>query len=97
MAPPSSGFDAIEDAWRDLAENRDRGTRRPQRRINGDLGAFRDAVAHLSDRQRAMIHRSHYLGRTTAEIAAELNTDDAAVKHELHHALHALRSHLTPP
>lgn len=59
--------------------------------IAAEPDVIRAAVARLSDRQRAMIYRSHYLGRTTAEIAVALNTDDAAVKDELHHALHALR------
>ncbi len=49
------------------------------------------AMAQLSDPQRAMIYRSHYLGQTTMQIAAELGTDDEVVKHELHRALHALR------
>jgi DNA-directed RNA polymerase specialized sigma24 family protein len=38
-----------------------------------------------------MIYRSHYLGRTTTQIAAELGTNGEVVKHELHRALHALR------
>lgn len=59
--------------------------------IAAEPDVIRAAVAQLSDRQRAMIYRSHHLGRTTAEIAVALNTDDAAVKDELHHALHALR------
>jgi DNA-directed RNA polymerase specialized sigma24 family protein len=48
-------------------------------------------MAQLSDPQRAMIYRSHYLGRTTTQIAAELGTNGEAVKHELHRALHSLR------
>lgn len=57
---------------------------------HGELAAISDALAQLSDRQRAMICRS-CLGRTTAEIAAELNTADDVVKNELHQALHRLR------
>jgi DNA-directed RNA polymerase specialized sigma24 family protein len=57
--------------------------------VDGNL--VRDAVAHLSDRHRAVIYRSYYLGRTTTQIAAELKTDDDVVKDDLHHALHALR------
>jgi RNA polymerase sigma-70 factor, ECF subfamily len=57
--------------------------------LNGNL--VRHAVAQLSDRQRAMIYRSYYLGRTTTQIAADLRTNDDIVKDELHHALHALR------
>jgi DNA-directed RNA polymerase specialized sigma24 family protein len=60
---------------------------RPQRQA----AIVRDAVAQLSDPQRAMIYRSHYLGRTTTQIAAELGTNGDVVKYELHHALHALR------
>jgi DNA-directed RNA polymerase specialized sigma24 family protein len=48
-------------------------------------------MAQLSDPQLAMIYRSHYLGRTTTQIAAEMGTNGEAVKHELHRALHALR------
>ncbi|OBI42950.1 hypothetical protein A5707_05755 [Mycobacterium kyorinense] len=59
-----------------------------------DANMVRDAVAQLSDRHRAMIYRSHYLGRTTTQIAAEFSTDDDAVKHELHHALRALQTTL---
>lgn len=50
-----------------------------------------EAMSQLSDPQRAMIYRSHYLGRTTMQIAAELGTHDDVVKRELHRALHALR------
>ncbi|MGH3560365.1 MAG: sigma factor-like helix-turn-helix DNA-binding protein, partial [Mycobacterium sp.] len=59
--------------------------------VDLDANLIRDAVAQLSDRRRAMIYRSHYLGRTTSQIAAELRTNDDVVKHELHHALHTLR------
>jgi DNA-directed RNA polymerase specialized sigma24 family protein len=51
-------------------------------------------MTQLSDRQRAVIYRSLYLKRTTAEIAAELRTDDQLVKQDLHQALHAVRSTL---
>jgi hypothetical protein len=60
---------------------------RPQQ----DAGTVREAMALLSDSQRAMIYRSLYLGRTTTQIAAELGTNGEAVKHELHRALHSLR------
>lgn len=59
--------------------------------LSVDGNAVRAAIAQLSDRDRAMIYRSYYLGRTTTQIAAELGTDDDLVKHELHRALHALR------
>ena len=51
-------------------------------------------VAQLSDRDRAMIYRSYYLGRTTTQIAAEFRVDGDVVKYELHHALRALRTTL---
>lgn len=59
--------------------------------VNPDGNLVRNAVAQLSDRHRAVLYRSHYLGRTTTQIAAELGTDEDLVKHELHCALHALR------
>ena len=71
---------------------------RPQWQATIDVGSdgnlIRDAVAHLSDWDRAMIYRSYYLGRTTTQIAAELRTNDDLVKQGLHHALHALRATL---
>lgn len=57
---------------------------------------IRAALAQLSDPQRAMIYRSHYLGRSTAEIAVALDTDDEAVKDALHRALHTLLESLRP-
>jgi DNA-directed RNA polymerase specialized sigma24 family protein len=62
--------------------------------INLDANLVSNAVAQLSDRHRAMIYRSYYLGQTTSEIAAELRINDGFVKHELHRALHALRANL---
>lgn len=69
--------------------------RRPRpdvpRRPQPQAAIVNAAVAQLSDAQRVMIYRSHHLGWTTTQIAAELGTTSEAVKHELHHALHALR------
>ncbi len=48
-------------------------------------------MSQLSSRHRALIYRSYCLKRTTTQLAVELRTDDDLVKHELHHALHALR------
>jgi RNA polymerase sigma-70 factor (ECF subfamily) len=48
-------------------------------------------LARLSNRHRAVIYRAYYLGRTTTQIAAEVGTNDGAVKAELHHALRGLR------
>jgi DNA-directed RNA polymerase specialized sigma24 family protein len=50
-----------------------------------------DALAQLSDRHRAVMYLSLYLKLTTAQIAAELETDDRSVKQDLHEALHAVR------
>ncbi|MBV9320227.1 MAG: hypothetical protein JO106_10005 [Mycobacterium sp.] len=60
--------------------------------ISLDGNMVRAAMAQLSDRDRAMIYRSYYLGLTTTQIAAELSTNDDLVKHGLHRALHALRT-----
>lgn len=62
--------------------------------VGSDGNLVRDAVARLSDWDRALIYRSYYLGRTTTQIAAEFRTDDELVKHDLHCALHALRATL---
>lgn len=61
---------------------------------SGSMDQIKGALAGLSNRYRAVIYRSYYLGRTTAQIAAELGTDDDAVKSDLHDALCALRASL---
>ncbi len=50
-----------------------------------------DALAQLSPEHRAVIRRSYYLGRTTAQIAAELQIAEGTVKSRLHYAVRALR------
>jgi RNA polymerase sigma-70 factor (ECF subfamily) len=60
--------------------------------LSGSADQIKGALARLSDRYRAMIYRSFYHGRTTAQIAAEFGTDDDVVKGELHDALCALRA-----
>lgn len=50
-----------------------------------------DAMAQLSAEHRAVIRRSYYLGRTTAQIAAELQIAEGTVKSRLHYAVRALR------
>jgi RNA polymerase sigma-70 factor (ECF subfamily) len=50
-----------------------------------------DALTHLSPEHRAVIHRSHYLGLTIAQIADDLQIPVGTVKSRLHYALHALR------
>ena len=64
---------------------------------SGSADQIKNALARLSSRNRAVIYRSYYLGRTTAQIAAELGTDDDVVKGELHEALCALRAALQCP
>lgn len=49
------------------------------------------ALAQLCAEHRAVVRRSHYLGLTTAQIAADLGIAEATVKSRLHCALHALR------
>ena len=61
----------------------------------GDLDERRliiDALQRLSARERAAIRRSHYLGWTTTQVAADLQVADSVVKETLHHALRALDS-----
>ncbi len=62
--------------------------------VASDGNVINDAVAELSEWERAVLHRSYYLRRTTTQIAAEFRIDDDLVKHDLHRALHALRAAL---
>jgi len=80
VAPANRGQAAVRRPRTDLAWH-------PQQQAT----IVREAMAQLSDPQLAMIYRSHYLGRTTTQIAAELGTNGEVVKHELHRALHTLR------
>jgi RNA polymerase sigma-70 factor (ECF subfamily) len=50
-----------------------------------------DALAQLSAEDRAVIRRSYYQGRTTAQIADDLQIAEATVKSTLHHAVRALQ------
>jgi RNA polymerase sigma-70 factor (ECF subfamily) len=50
-----------------------------------------DALGQLSAEHRALIARSYYLGRTTAQIADELHIAEWFVKSRLHDALRALQ------
>jgi RNA polymerase sigma-70 factor (ECF subfamily) len=50
-----------------------------------------DALAQLSDEHRAVIRRSYYQGRTTAQIADDLHVTEDTVKSGLHDAVRALR------
>jgi RNA polymerase sigma-70 factor (ECF subfamily) len=50
-----------------------------------------DALAQLSPEHQAVIRRSYYQGRTTAQIAADLNIAEGTVKSRLHYAVRALR------
>jgi RNA polymerase sigma-70 factor (ECF subfamily) len=60
-----------------------------------DRMAIRQAMATLSGPHRAIIYRAYYLGRSTAQIAAEDRTDECDVRARLHDAtrelLHKLR------
>ena len=49
------------------------------------------ALAQLSVEQRAVICRSYYEARTTAQIADDLQIAEATVKSRLHYAMRALR------
>jgi DNA-directed RNA polymerase specialized sigma24 family protein len=49
------------------------------------------ALAQLCPEHRAVVRHSHYLGLTTAQIAADLGIAEDTVKSRLHCALHALR------
>lgn len=54
-----------------------------------------EAMKQLSLSQRVVIREAHFGGRTTRQVAAELNVTDAVVKYELHEALGTLRRTLT--
>jgi RNA polymerase sigma-70 factor (ECF subfamily) len=49
------------------------------------------ALAQLSAEHRAVICRSYYEARTTAQIADDLQIAEATVKSRLHYAMRALR------
>ncbi len=51
------------------------------------------ALSRLSAQHREVIHQAHYLGRTTVEIAADLDITEYLVKSMLHNALHSLAVH----
>ena len=50
-----------------------------------------EALAQLSAEHRAVILRSYYDARTTAQIAGDLQIAEATVKSRLHYAMRALR------
>ncbi|MDT5018952.1 MAG: polymerase sigma-70 factor, subfamily [Mycobacterium sp.] len=52
---------------------------------------MRQALANLSSRHRAVIYRAYFLKRTTAQIAAEFDTSECAVRARLHDAMRELR------
>ena len=49
------------------------------------------ALAQLSVEHRAVIRRSYYEARTTAQIADDLHIAEATVKSRLHYAMRELR------
>ncbi len=79
---PSNGSGALQPAGRN------------ERNSALDRVLVGDAMAQLSSEHRAVVHRSHYQGWTTAQIAADLGIAEDAVKLRLHHALRALRQSL---
>jgi RNA polymerase sigma-70 factor, ECF subfamily len=50
--------------------------------------AIRQAMAMLSIPHRAVIYRAYYLELTAAQIAAEYQIAESAVRAELHDAMH---------
>jgi RNA polymerase sigma-70 factor (ECF subfamily) len=69
----------------------------PERANSDELNAARaqlliaDALGQLSTEHRALIGRSYYLGRTTAQIADDLHVAEWFVKSRLHDALRELQ------
>ena len=64
--------------------------------VNAALGRLqiREALEQLPAAARAILHRSHNQGSTTAQIAEALQIGEDGVKSRLHHTLHTLRSTL---
>jgi RNA polymerase sigma-70 factor, ECF subfamily len=56
-----------------------------------DRQSIGDALTALSAEHRAVILRSYYEARTTAQIADDLQIAEATVKSRLHYAMRALR------
>jgi len=56
-----------------------------------DGKVVRQAMAMLSNSDRALIYRAYYLRRTTAQIAAEYRISERKVRAELHDAMRELR------
>jgi RNA polymerase sigma-70 factor (ECF subfamily) len=56
-----------------------------------DAWLIADALTGLSADHRAVIVHAYYLGRSTAEMAAELGIAEGTVKSRLHYGLRALR------
>jgi len=50
--------------------------------------AIRQAMAMLSNPHRAVIYRAYYLELSAAQIAAEYQITECAVRAELHDAMH---------
>jgi RNA polymerase sigma-70 factor (ECF subfamily) len=50
-----------------------------------------DAMAQLSEENRAVIRRSYYLGWSVSKIAEDLGIAEGSVKSRLHNAVHVLR------
>lgn len=78
-------LDSLLERWEPVDEGADEVNAALDRLL---LGA---AMAQLSSDHRAVIRRAYYLGRTTAQIAEELQIAEGTVKSRLHYAIRALR------
>jgi RNA polymerase sigma-70 factor (ECF subfamily) len=56
-----------------------------------DRAAVLSALRSLEPLHRDLIRRAHFGGRTTQEIAADLDLPEPVVKCELHRTLHIMR------
>ena len=66
----------------------------PTTSIDVDRLLITEALASLSDEHLAVVRRSYYERWTTAQIAADLQITEGAVKSRLHYAARALLSAL---
>jgi RNA polymerase sigma factor (sigma-70 family) len=59
-----------------------------------DRNVVGEALNRLEPLPREVIRQAYYLGRTTGEIAADLDITEPAVKSQLHRAMHTVRLNL---
>jgi RNA polymerase sigma factor (sigma-70 family) len=62
-----------------------------------DRALVSKALNQLQPLPREVIRRAYYLGRTTDQIAADLNVAEPVVKSQLHSALHTVQHFLVDP